>query len=238
MGQIIWITGTDTGVGKTVVTALLLSHLRQNGVNALAMKPFACGSREDVELFDALQEAALPPKLLNPFFFARPLAPLVAADCEGRRISIAMIVRKIKDASMLCEVLLVEGCGGLMAPLGRGFDLLTLIKQIRGRSLVVAEDRLGVLNQVLLVQKALASIGEAAWSVVLSDLGQADRSRFSNGKVLRQITGNERVVSIAKITSTLLNPHSLPRCAKKLEKKLAVILESDNYVLTSARCRG
>ena len=69
MGRIIFITGTDTGVGKTTLTALLLLHLRSSGVKALAMKPFCSGGTGDLEVYRRIQGDALVPELLNPFFF-------------------------------------------------------------------------------------------------------------------------------------------------------------------------
>ena len=77
--RIIFITGTDTGVGKTLLTGLLLHHLRQSGCHALAMKPFCSGSRADAEFLHAVQDGELTLDEINPFFFAEPLAPLVAA---------------------------------------------------------------------------------------------------------------------------------------------------------------
>src|SRR5438477_7771150 len=82
--KIIFITGTDTGVGKTVLTACLLDHLLKSGVDAIAMKPFCSGNREDVELFQAIQEHRLSDAAINPFYFADPVAPLVAARKERR----------------------------------------------------------------------------------------------------------------------------------------------------------
>ena len=77
--KIIFITGTDTGVGKTLLTALLLHHLRQTGVHALAMKPFCSGGRADVRLLQSLQRGELSDAEMNPFYFAEPIAPFVAA---------------------------------------------------------------------------------------------------------------------------------------------------------------
>src|SRR5205823_6159208 len=82
----IFITGTDTGVGKTVLTACLLHHLLQSGMDVLAMKPFCSGSRADVDLLQALQGSRLPDQEMNPFYFSDPVAPLVAARQARRKI--------------------------------------------------------------------------------------------------------------------------------------------------------
>ena len=86
--KIIFITGTDTGVGKTVLTACLVEYLRQTGVDALAMKPFCSGNRDDVELLQSIQESRLPDDVINPFYFIDAVAPLVAARKAALKITL------------------------------------------------------------------------------------------------------------------------------------------------------
>src|SRR5579859_7771518 len=90
-GKIIFITGTDTGVGKTVFTSLLLHHLRKSGVYALAMKPFCSGGRGDVWLLRAMQDGELSEEEINPFHFPEPVAPLVSARQHKRRIPLTNV---------------------------------------------------------------------------------------------------------------------------------------------------
>src|SRR5438094_393958 len=90
--RIIFITGTDTGVGKTVLTGLLLTHLRQTGVRALALKPFCSAGRADAELLHDLQDGELTLDEINPFHFKEPLAPLVAARLHRRKISLDQVL--------------------------------------------------------------------------------------------------------------------------------------------------
>src|SRR5579862_1215230 len=138
---IIFITGTDTGVGKTLLTALLLCHLRENGCRALALKPFCSGGRADAQLLHQLQERELTLNEVNPFYFPEPVAPLISARKHHRYISLDQVVRRINSiASPLSSVragstpkcptqnlklktqsyLLIEGSGGLLVPLGEG----------------------------------------------------------------------------------------------------------------------
>src|SRR2546426_834034 len=84
VAKILFVTGTDTGVGKTLVVASLLYHLRQRDVSALAMKPFCSGSRADVQLLQRIQDGAVTNEEANPFYFREPVAPLVAARKTGR----------------------------------------------------------------------------------------------------------------------------------------------------------
>src|SRR5947209_4920543 len=98
--KIIFVTGTDTGVGKTLLTAVLLSHLRQQGVHALAMKPFCSGCEAgltDVDILYRLQDQELATHEINPFFFPEPLAPLVAARCHRVRITLNEVLDRIRS---------------------------------------------------------------------------------------------------------------------------------------------
>jgi dethiobiotin synthetase len=126
----ILITGTDTGVGKTVLTALLLSHLRRSGRAALAIKPLCSGGRADAELLHSLQNNDLTLDEINPFHFPEPLAPLIAARKHNRQIAIGQVVRRIRSvisnvpaiqnrkSKIENPILFIEGAGGLLAPLG------------------------------------------------------------------------------------------------------------------------
>ena len=124
MARIIFITGTDTGVGKTLLTGLLLYHLRQGGCHALAMKPFCSGSRADAEFLNAIQDGALTPNEITPYFFPEPLAPLVAARQHHRSIRLPEVLRRVRGLANRCQCLLVEGIGGVLVPLGEGYSVV------------------------------------------------------------------------------------------------------------------
>ena len=180
--EIFFITGTDTGVGKTVLTALLLSSLRARGARALALKPFCSGTRADAELLHGLQEGELSLDEVNPFYFAEPVAPLVCARRHGNHVPIkkvtdhveAMLARlrggvrssanrkaeKSKAASQ--SFLLIEGSGGLLVPLGEGYTVLDLMLRLRCHVLVVSRNQLGTINQSLLTLSGLRRGADAA----------------------------------------------------------------------------
>ena len=113
-GKILFITGTDTGAGKTVLTALLLAHLRSQGVNALAMKPVCAGSRSDVRLLQSLQPGELSDDEMNPFWYQTPVAPIAAARGYRKKPTQANLKKAIQGLRGRCDILLVEGAGGLI----------------------------------------------------------------------------------------------------------------------------
>ncbi len=114
-----FITGTDTGVGKTYVTALLLAEFRRRGLRAAAMKPIACGpdGRRDAEQYAALMNHEQPLDVLNPVYLRHPLAPYVAAKLERRRIDLRKVVASYQLLAANYRPLLVEGAGGLLVPI-------------------------------------------------------------------------------------------------------------------------
>lgn len=194
-----FITGTDTGVGKTVLTALLLRHLRQRGRPAVAIKPFATGSRADAALLRRVldddrrgsppgEPDAVPPAArdLNAFFFRQPLAPWVAARRESRCVPQAQALEAIRAWQAPDRWLLVEGCGGLLTPLGPGYSARDLIRALRCPAVIVARNRLGVLNQVRLAWEALGGARGAAAAVVLMAGARPDFSARSNPRALAE----------------------------------------------------
>ena len=84
--KFIFVTGTDTGVGKTLLTGLLVAHLLNSGKRAIALKPFCSGGMDDVEFLYAMQGGAVAREEINPFYFPEPVAPLVSARLHRRRI--------------------------------------------------------------------------------------------------------------------------------------------------------
>ena len=90
-----FITGTDTSVGKTVLTALLARHLRERGVNAAALKPICSGRRDDARALRAAMNGALTPDEINPWHFRAPMAPLLAARRERKRVALADVLAQV-----------------------------------------------------------------------------------------------------------------------------------------------
>lgn len=183
MGRIVFITGTDTGVGKTVAAGLLLYHLRASGVRALAMKPFCSGGRGDVEVLQGLQRGEMGDEVMNPWCYRAAVAPLVAARLEGKRVELAEVLQKITQVSSMCDVLLVEGAGGVLSPLGEGVTFDKVIGELGGSVVVAGPNKLGVVNHVLLTLKVLKNVKKKA-VVLMGQGGRRDISASSNRDLL------------------------------------------------------
>ncbi|MEP6663821.1 MAG: dethiobiotin synthase [Verrucomicrobiota bacterium] len=224
MGEIIFITGTDTGVGKTVFTSLLLSHLRRKNVRALAMKPFCTGTRSDVKLLQSLQPGDLSDEEMNPYFFPEPLAPLVAARNVGQKIILNEVLEKIFSVKTRCETLLIEGVGGLMVPIGENFLLRDLIANLNCNVILVGQDKLGTLNHCLMSIEVMQQIENKLLAVILMERKKTALSSRSNRKILSEFAVSTPVFSIPflKEKKHLVPGEKSPR--KKIEKILASIL--------------
>src|SRR5208283_5473302 len=127
MKRTLFITSTDTGAGKTVLTALLAQFLRARGVNAAALKPISSGVRADARALRAAMDGALPLDEINPWHFRAPIAPLLAARRERTHVHLAEVMAHIRALQKRFDALLIEGAGGLLSPLGENFDSGDLI---------------------------------------------------------------------------------------------------------------
>ena len=152
----LFVTGTDTGVGKTAVCAALALFLRSRGVRVGVMKPVETGVEDPAGLGAdgrLLAWAAGVPEdaaAISPYRLRAPLAPSVAAEEEGVRIDVTSLLEGVRQAARNCEYLLVEGAGGLMVPLRGGYLMADFARDLGLPLLVVARTALGTINHTLL----------------------------------------------------------------------------------------
>lgn len=217
----VFVTGTDTAVGKTVLTALLLAYLREEGWNALAMKPFSAGSLADARLFNRLQDKLLPMNLLAPFRFQDPVAPLVSVRKYRRRITLRQVLDRIHQVERRCDRLLVEGVGGLLVPLAEGFGVAQVIQRLACPVIVVARNRLGAINHTLLTVEMLRKLRVERIKVVLMDRTSWDESCRTNQEILADLVAPIEVLSLPCLGRTALGAKSIRNNCKKFKKTLA-----------------
>jgi dethiobiotin synthetase len=222
--RIIFITGTDTGVGKTLLTCLLLHHLRRTGCHALAMKPFSSGGRADARLLQALQGGELTLHEINPFYFEEPLAPLVAARQHHSSIALREVLERISAVADRCQCLLIEGIGGLLVPLGEGYSVADVAAKLRCRAIIVSANRLGTVNHTMLTVKYMQAAGCKGLKVVLMSQGEPDLSAGSNGPILAELLQPVPVLALGFLGRDACRSGALRRIEKKVEKSVARIL--------------
>jgi dethiobiotin synthetase len=188
MKTVMFVTGTGTGVGKTVLTALLAECLRAHGQRVAALKPICSGGRGDARALLAANGGALPLDQINPWHFRAAIAPLLAARRERRRVTLAPVLAHLRAVGRNFEVLLVEGAGGLLSPLGAGFNSRDLMSALESAPIIAAPNRLGVVNDILLTLEALPETIRSQARVVLMSPAKPDSATKSNAGLLKQLS--------------------------------------------------
>lgn len=162
-----FVAGTDTEIGKTLVSSALLRGFAQQGLRAAAMKPIAAGAferdgvwhNEDADQLDAAANVALPPDIRTPYLLREPIAPHIAAAREGVSLDISRIVDAHKLAMTQADVVVVEGVGGFRVPLTDVHDSADLAFALDLPVVLVVGMRLGCISHALLTAEAIAARG-------------------------------------------------------------------------------
>lgn len=196
MQQTFFITGTDTGVGKTVLTALLARFLHERGIHVAAFKPICSGGRDDARALHSALGGALTLDEINPWHFRAPIAPSLAAAREGKSISLAEVLSHIRKAGKNFEVTLVEGAGGLLSPLGKNFNSRDLLAALKAELIIVGPNRLGVVNHILLTLEALPANLRRKTRIILMSPPKPDSATASNVKLLGQFLPAEKIFTL------------------------------------------
>lgn len=197
MGKGIFITGTDTGVGKTLIAASLAASLRQLGCRVGVMKPVETGCAErDGVLFpdDAMRLKAASGcsealEKICPYRFAEPLAPSIAAERAGECIDMDGLFAAYESISAAHDVTLVEGAGGLMAPLLPSYTYADFARVLKLPVLTVAANRLGMINHLLLTLEHASCKGLRPLGYVLNRVSkEASLAGETNREALLGLT--------------------------------------------------
>lgn len=163
----VFVAGTDTGVGKTLLACALLRGFAARGLRVAGMKPVAAGAlrrggvwrNDDVELLRAAGNVDAPPELVNPYCFAPPIAPHIAAQEAGAPIRMAVIGKSYARLARHADLVVVEGAGGLLVPLTRTCSVIDIPASLNLPVVLVVGLRLGCINHALLSVEAMAARG-------------------------------------------------------------------------------
>ncbi len=202
MSQSYFIAGTDTAVGKTHVSALLIRALRADGLDAAGFKPLCCGGREDAEILAAAAGDRLALNEVNPVWLRPAVAPYVAAMIEGRFVDLALVRETFARLQMEVTSLIVEGAGGWFVPVLRDFSMADLAVEFALPVLVVAANRLGALNHTLLTVRAVQAAGLECAGVILNQIkapAEDDAAAVTNQAILEELLGDLGVKLLGEI---------------------------------------
>jgi dethiobiotin synthetase len=195
----LFVTGTDTEIGKTLVSAALLRGFAREGLRAAAMKPIAAGAfeqdgvwhNEDADQLDAAANAPLPPEIRTPYLLIEPAAPHIAAAREHVTLDVARIVDCHAQALRAADVVVVEGVGGFRVPLDGERDTADLALELNLPVLLVVGMRLGCISHALLTAEAIAARGLRIAGWVANRVDPAMRFADENIDALRERLGRQ-----------------------------------------------
>lgn len=199
--SVLFITGTDTGVGKTFVGCALASALRARGLRVGVMKPVETGVAREPEDALALRAAAGDPTPLDdvcPYRLRAPLAPAIAARLEGVTLDVERLIALVQRRAREADVLLVEGAGGLLVPVVGRVTWAEIAAGLALPLLIVAANRLGTVNHCALTARVAMAAGLSACGFVLSQPAPAsDESAATNAGTIAALTGLPVLATLA-----------------------------------------
>lgn len=227
----VFITGTDTGVGKTVVSAGLALALRARGIKVGVMKPVATGcvgmdkrlvSMDAVFLLEAGENEY--PALTNPSRYRNPLAPSVAATIEKREVDIEGIIRAYKEMQKHYDFIIVEGVGGLLVPIKNNYYVANLIREFKLPLVIVSRPGLGTINHTLLTIDASLIRGFEMRGIIFNRLPEVNYSvaEITNPKVIQDLSGIPVLGSLPDMPDVDIDTCRFGRLREVFEERIQI----------------
>jgi dethiobiotin synthetase len=185
-----FITGTDTGVGKTYFTALLTRALRQQSIPAIPLKPISAGDRSDSIILSEASGGVVSPVEINPVHFTASLSPYAASILESRPFPWGILREKMKKLTENYPgPFLIEGAGGWRVPLDSSLGIREWAQELALPVIVVARNSLGTMNHTLLTVESIRQSHLAILGIILNDyFSKSDESSFTNPALLQELT--------------------------------------------------
>ncbi|WP_309488724.1 dethiobiotin synthase [Oceaniferula flava] len=193
----LFITGTDTGAGKTYVSSLIIEALRAEGHKAVGYKPICCGGREDAYALKQASGDEVDLERVNPCWMRTPAAPYVAGMFENRELEIPSLVQGCHDLASDHELVIAEGVGGWMVPISKEYMVADLARDIGLPVVLVVGNKLGALNQTLLTVQAMRAAGIEPAGMVFNNLvDELDTAAITNKGIAEDLTGVEVLMDV------------------------------------------
>lgn len=192
-----FITGTDTGVGKTSITAGLAGTMNRLGINVGVMKPIATGipqksgfKSSDVTILHEASGTKDPEEIINPLFMPLPTSPYDASKLLNTRVDMSMILEKFKKLLSIHDVVLVEGIGGVMTPITEKIFVADMIKSMEIETIIVTRATLGTLNHTVMTCNTCKDYGIKIKGLVINNFDEKGTVAEKNAPAtLHEITG-------------------------------------------------
>ena len=215
----LFITGTDTDVGKTYITAGLAVAIRKIGIDVGVMKPFAAGSAqkkgyksEDIEILSRAAMACDPENLVNPQFFKIPASPYTAWKKLKTKPKISTVLSSFKKLTKLHDMILVEGMGGIMTPILKNYYVTNLIKEMKIPTVIVTRSKVGTVNHTIMTVKMCEKYKIPIKGIIINN--------FDKGYLIKDLTRDLENLTGVKVLGSIpfirdMSDESLYRIFKK-----------------------
>ncbi|MGY5151737.1 MAG: dethiobiotin synthase [Candidatus Nitrosopumilus sp. bin_6a] len=217
----LFITGTDTDVGKTYITAGLAVSFQKMGVDVGVMKPFAAGfaqkkgyKSEDVEILLRAANALDPENLVNPQFFPIPASPFTAWKNLKTKPKIPLIISSFKKLSKLHDMILVEGMGGIMTPILKEYYVTNLIKDMKIPTVIVTRSKVGTINHTIMTVKMCEKYKIPVKGIIINN--------FDSGYPVNELTRDLKSLTQVPVLGSIpfINDMSNASLSKIFQKNL------------------
>ena len=194
----VFITGTDTGVGKTFITLALARALMARGIDVGVMKPISCGPMDDNDAVYLKKELKIsdPLDLINPIRLRLPLAPYAASAILRKKIDLKKIFKAFKKLLITHEIVLVEGVGGVLVPIKKNYFAADLAKDLNIPAIIVARAGLGTINHTLMTIEALKARKVDILGIIMNGYKDKDISERTNAVVISE---HSKIPILAKV---------------------------------------
>lgn len=199
-----FITGTDTDCGKTYVTALLVKWARAAGKDVVGAKPFCCGPRDDVESLAEASGHVEPLDAINPVWLKTPAAPRACEILGEPAVDVSRALSAMRDLESRHAGILCEGVGGWLVPISRGCTAADFATDLGWPVIIVARNKLGMLNHVLLTLESVRAMGLSVAGIILNNAGDVGGGATrTNRRVLEECCGCAILAEVAKDQASL-----------------------------------
>lgn len=214
----IFITATDTGVGKTIISCAMGLALRRRGVDIGFMKPFQC-SGDDTDFSIKTLGIKDEKSLVNPYYAQEPLAPYAAFKREKIKIDLEKVFGAYKELQKRHEFLIVEGIGGLLVPIRENYLVADLIKDLDIPAIIIARSGLGTLNHTLLTQRYALDYGIKVKGIMLNGFRGKTLAEKTNPQVLKDFL-DVPLLAVVPFVNNANSKNGLSVLAREVEKNL------------------
>ena len=205
----LFITGTDTDVGKTVISAGMSRAISDQGINIGVMKPFAAAElqsssefqSEDTEILAKAARVSDPEELLNPQFFPIPASPYTASKTLDMKVDLEKVLEKFEELKKSHDMMLVEGMGGIMTPILEDYFVADLIRDMRLETIIVIRSKIGTVNHTLLTNKICDDYKIPVKGIIINNFDSEGYPVLELKRDIEKLTGNKVLGVIPKLES-------------------------------------